>query len=307
LIVSVIILAYKRRSSLEVVLGRLTELPVHEVLVVDNGGELEGLTRAGVRVITPEKNIGIAGRNRAAENANGDLLLMLDDDSYPLPGAVEALSEAFESQPRLGVAGGLVRDVDEAGRVLRHDELGTFDWFFRGGRKGLAPSGGWPTFFFPEGASMIRRAAFLQVGGFFEPFFFQSTEVELSTRLLAHGWDVRYLPAARFDHMKEEGSRISKAGLELRVRNQLWYFWMHFPTLLASRRTIFYLAFDFIECTYRGAVGAWTRGVRDAWRGQKLVRQHRQPLPRSVIRRAELNRGRLHILLLLGQLQRKAL
>ena len=46
-----------------------------------------------------DKNLNIAGRNLAAQKARGELLLMLDDDSYPLPGAVEALRWAFEALP----------------------------------------------------------------------------------------------------------------------------------------------------------------------------------------------------------------
>lgn len=303
--VSVVIVTYKRRASLELVLDRLAELPVDEILVVDNGVDLDDFARDGVRLIRPPRNLGIAGRNVAAAEASGELLLMLDDDAYPLPGAIEALVAVFETQPRLGVAGGFVRDVDEAGNVVRQDEVGTFDWFFRGGRRGSPPSFGWPAFFFPEGASMVRREALLDVDGFFEPFFFHCEGVDLATRLLARGWDVRYVPSANFNHMKAEAGRLRDAGLDLRVRNQLWYFWLHFPLFLAIRRMGAYLVFDLIECTERRALGAWARGIANAWKDRGLIAGSRRPLPRAVIKRAELNRGRLHIRLLFEQLRKR--
>jgi GT2 family glycosyltransferase len=304
-VISAIILANRRRAALGRVLARLAELPVDEILVVDNGGELTALDAPNVRVLQPGRNVGVAGRNLAAREAEGDLLLMLDDDSYPLPGAVETLAGAFRSQPRLAAAGGFVRDVDEHGRLLKDTEVGTFDWFFRGGRDVVAPPEGLPTFFFPEGAAMVRRSALLEVGGFFEPFFFHTAEVDLTTRLLARGWDVRYVPAATFEHLKDPGGRLEMQGLHLRVRNQLWYFWLHFPAHLAVARSVSYLLFDLIECTYRGVPGAWADGVHEAWAGRDVVRSQRRPLPRDVLRRAELERGRLHVRLLIQQARLK--
>jgi GT2 family glycosyltransferase len=308
--VSAVIATRNRRDALEIVLDRLAELPVHEVLVADNGSgdgtaELVRSRGGNVRLLELDANVGIAARNRAAVHASGDLLLMLDDDAYPLPGSVEVLVERFEHDPRLGVAGGLVRDVDGKGRVFRSTELGTFDWWLRAGRKGEPPPEGFPAFFFPEGASMLRRSAFLEVGGFFEPYFHFSAEVDLATRLVAAGWDVRYVPQARFDHLKAPSGRASDRALYFRIRNNLWYLWLRFPAHVALRRTLGYLAFDLLDATYQRHPGAWARGVRDAWRQRALVRGERRPVPRELRHRAELNRGRTHVRLLLGQLRRR--
>jgi GT2 family glycosyltransferase len=308
--VSAVIVTWNRRDALETVLDRLAELPVAEVLVVDNGSEdgTAELVRArggNVRVLEQGENLGIAGRNRGAREATGELLLMLDDDAYPLPGAIEALVERFERDPRLGAAGGFVRDVDGEGGVVRSTELGTFDWWLRAGRKGEAPAEGFPAFFFPEGASLLRRSAYLEVGGFFEPYFYLSSEIDLATRLLAAGWDVRYLPQAAFDHMKAPGGRASDRALYFRIRNHLWYLWLRFPAHVALRRSVGYLLFDLLDASYQRHPGAWARAVRDAWTQRALVRGERRPVPRAVRQRAELNRGRTHARLLVGQLRRR--
>ena len=56
---------------------------------------------------------------------------------------------------------------------------------------------------------MLRRSAYLEVGGFFEPYFHFSAEIDLATRPLEARWDVRYVPQAQFDHMKAQSGRSS--------------------------------------------------------------------------------------------------
>lgn len=310
--VSAVVLSYNRGHVLPGVLNRILALPVDEVIVVDNGstdGSQDIVRGFGgrVRLVEADHNMGASGRNLGVEAASHELVLQLDDDSYPLPGAVESLRPLFERQPDLGVVGGFVRDVDPDGNLLRDTELGTFDWFLRAGARGEPPDDGFPTFFFPEGACMVRRSAYLEVGGFFPPFFFTASEVDLATRLLKAGWDVRYHPAAEFEHMKDPGGRLTPAHvLRLRIRNQLWYFWLRMPADVAVRRMIGYLAFDLVETGYRGLVRAWAGGIVDAWRQRDAIRGYRDPVPRAMLPRVECHRGRMHVQLLVGQFGKKA-
>lgn len=305
--VSAVILTYNRERSLAIVLARLSRLPLDEVIVVDNGSEdgtaaLVDRSGGNVRRIAGERNVGLVGRNTGVAEARNDLVLMLDDDSYPLPGAIEAMIEAHRRAPRAGVVGGWVIDIHPDGRPRWTDQVGTFDWFLRMGREGAAPPDGFPAIFFPAGGCMVKREAFLACGGYFEPFFLTITEVDLATRMLAAGWDVRYLPAAAFEHMKEPAGRVSQdRRLRYAVRNQIWYFWRHFPAAMMARRIPAYLLFDLILCTAEGAPGAWVRGIGEAWRSRADVSGTRVPLERSVIARAELNRGRLHVRLVVLQ------
>lgn len=305
---SAVILAFNRADDVEHTLDRLAGQPLHEVIVVDSGGDdTSERVRArddAVRLIEAP-DIGAAARNLGAEAAEGELLLMLDDDSYPRPGAIEMLRGAFARDPELGLAAGLVLEVARDGAVLHSDGVGTFDWFLRAGHRGPVPAEGIPTFFFPEGGCMVRRDAFLEAGGFFAPYFFTVSEVDVATRLIGLGWDVRYLPQAVFEHRKAPGGRADARTMRLRIRNQLWYFWLRFPAAVAARRIPAYLLFDLIECTYRGVPGAWADAIREAWRERERVRRFRAPLPRAAIRRAELNRGRMHLQLLAHMARRR--
>ena len=95
-----------RREALGIVLDHLERLPIDEIVIVDNGSE--GGTAELVRdrskhvvLVEPGRNTGTAGRNLGASIAQGDFLLQLDDDAYPLPGAVEVLLEGFSEAPWL--------------------------------------------------------------------------------------------------------------------------------------------------------------------------------------------------------------
>ena len=307
--VSAVIVAFSREDKLRRILDHLAGEPLVDIVVFDNSNDALAQRaagdRSGVRVIGERRNLGIAGRNRAADQAGGDLLLFLDDDSYPLPGAIAVMTNAMRADPTIGAIGGLVRDRDKHGNRLPDAALGSFDWWLRLGRRGDPPPNGFPTTGFSEGACVVRREAFVQAGGWFEPYFWQGGEIDLAIRLIANGWDVRYLPLAEFEHEKEPRDDFA-AFLYHQQRNRIWFYWRHFPAALAIRRVAAYLLLDFVESVHRRLPGVTWRAVRDSWRLRRLVAGTRRPLPRDVISRAELSAGRMHLRLLCALARRSA-
>jgi GT2 family glycosyltransferase len=307
--VTAVILAFNRRRAVERVLDELeAQGCVDEVIVVDTGsdGTADVVRARGVTVLEPG-DIGVAGRNVGAEAASHELVLMLDDDSYPETGAVRLLVDAMEANPRLGIATGLILDTSWDGEVLQATHPGSFDWFLRAGRTGNPPEG-FETFFFAEGGCVLRREAFLAAGGFFAPFFFTVSELDATMRLAGAGWETRYFPDAAFAHLKAPEARPSyDRTLRLRIRNQLWHYWLRYPPAMAAARIAGYLAFDLVECAYRGHPGTWAAAIGDAWRERATVAPDRRPLPRAVIRHVERNRGRMHAALLWAQLRQRVL
>ena len=309
--VTAVIPAYGKPDALATTLDHLASAQLDEVIVVDNSSspEIRAVVEGrgeGVRLIDPGTNLGVAARNLASREASGELLLSLDDDSYPLPGAVEAMVGAMSGNPATAVVGGLMRDRDSYGRRLSDDEVGSWDWWLRCGQGGEPPEEGFESNLFSEGAAMIRRDAFLEVGGWFEPFFHLSAEVDLTTRLIGSGWEIRYLPGACFEHMREpKPPQYFQRSVYYRTRNQLWYYWLRFPTAVAIRRIPAYLLYFLGESLFRRQPGAWARAVRDAWWQRSRVADARQPLPRSVIRKAERDRGRRLLRLMLTAMKRR--
>jgi N-acetylglucosaminyl-diphospho-decaprenol L-rhamnosyltransferase len=306
--VSAIVLVFNRPDPLARTLRELERAPIDEVVVVDNASSDDSgevARRAGARLITLDRNIGMAGRNVGARHANGELLLLVDDDCHPLPGGVDTLVEAFQRNSRLGVAGGMIHETDWRGNRIPDGTVGTFDWWLRCGQKGAPPPGGYPTNSFPECGCMIRRTALLEIGGFLEPFFLHCGEDELSARMLASGWDVRYLPAAEFDHIQKprDQSRHDSA-LEFKARNKIWFFLLRYPAVSAIPRMVLHSLAQVVEATALGYPKAWFRGVREAWRRWPEVKEARAPVPRHLIARLDSNRQRLLLLYLIGMAAR---
>ncbi|MCP9491619.1 MAG: glycosyltransferase family 2 protein [Solirubrobacteraceae bacterium MAG38_C4-C5] len=305
--ITAVILSFNRSSILSRTLDEVERLPFDEILVVDaastDGSAEMARGRGGrVQVMALDHDPGIASLNIAIRATRTEHVVILDDDSYPTPGAVERLRAVFDRLPRVGVVGGYIRDTLPDGREHR-GMTHTFDWYLGGGRISDDPHGV-PTFFFPQGGCMIRRSAFLEAGGFFEPQRFVVVELDVSTRMIAAGWDVRYLRDAVFIHLRPAVARPQNPNvLRIKVRNDIWYFWLRFPLSMAVRRVPAYAVHNLVQCAYRGATEAWSQGVADAWRDREEIRGMRQPLSREVLRRAEMNRGRLHAALMLKVLR----
>ncbi|HXU44330.1 MAG TPA: glycosyltransferase, partial [Thermoanaerobaculia bacterium] len=190
-----------------------------DLVVVDNGS-LGGLPPGPYRLVTPGRNLGFAGgANAGAAAATGEVLLFLNPDAHPEPGALDRLLEGFAAwpdaaglAPRLVGGNGLpqhrwqLRPLPSPGTLL----LQTL----------LIPAGKGPRREPPEGALVaqpaaaalaLRRSVFERIGGFderFHPAWFE--DVDLAKRLQEAGFLLRYLPAARFRHGL--GSTVPRLG-----------------------------------------------------------------------------------------------
>jgi GT2 family glycosyltransferase len=103
--VSVGVVNYNGESYLKPTLQAVERLgsAVDDVLLIDSGSKDGGLALVrehfpGVRVIALGANLGPgAARNRAIKEAGHDRVLLIDNDVEPLPGCIEALSEALDA------------------------------------------------------------------------------------------------------------------------------------------------------------------------------------------------------------------
>ncbi len=262
---SLIVPTHNRCDVLAETLSRLEALPdrAYEIIVVDNGStddtRLLEQHYPDVRWIRLERNIGAAARNVAAVAARGRVLLMLDDDSWPLEGVVDGLSQAFAEQPDLGAA---------ACRVVLADEPHRHD------------AGGVPGIFFNCGGA-IRREAFQQAGGFPIDFDYYVEEYDLCCRLLQKGWRISQRADLVVRHRRVAANRDNNRMLRYLVRNNLRLWHRYAPQDLLD---------DMIETTierYRrvaikeNALVGFERGLTEgsAEIARGLIRRH--PLTRE--------------------------
>jgi GT2 family glycosyltransferase len=213
--------------------------PRFELLVVDNGSEGE-LALGPARLIRPGRNLGFAGgANAGIAEARAPIVLLLNPDAVPEPGALERLLEGFAEYPdtaglapRLtGLAGEpqwgwQLRRLPSPGALLRH----TLPLGGSGGGLETEPAAGDPVEQPAAAALALRRSALEAVGGLdegFQPAWFE--DVDLARRLAAAGSVLRYWPAARFRHGL--GSTVPRLGygpfLSIYYRNLVRYLGKH--------------------------------------------------------------------------------
>jgi GT2 family glycosyltransferase len=211
---STVVVAWRSRADVARLAASFPASPRHELVVVDNFGDLDGADLgagpAPRRLLQPGRNLGFAaGCNLGARAATGDHLLFLNPDTLPVDAAFDRLLAGFTRWPQ---ADGLVPRLEgETGEGQHRWQLRPLPgpWallahaFFWNPSRGPAapPPAGTPVAQPAAAALALRRATFERVGGFderFHPAWFE--DVDLARRLAAHGARVVYEPAACFRH-----------------------------------------------------------------------------------------------------------
>jgi GT2 family glycosyltransferase len=218
-----------------------------------------------VEVLAAGENLGYPSScNRAAQRARGDYLLFLNPDAHADPDCVERLVEACERDPRAAVAGAQVLFPDRR-RVNAGDNplhLSGISW---AGRYGQPVEAGPPrdAAVVSGAALLVRRDAWVALGGYTEGFFMYYDDVDLAWRARIAGWRVVFCPAARVVHDYE----FIKGAAKWRCleRNRWWCLLAHLQlrTLLVLAPIL--LAVEAAVWRYAGRQG-WGEAKRDAWR-----------------------------------------
>ncbi len=193
--------------------------PRFELVVVDNGSHGE-LAIGGARLVAPGCNLGFAGgANAGFAAARAPLLLLLNPDALPEPGALEALVAGFAAlpeaaglAPHLAGAAGEPQWPWQLRRLPRPWEAALQALFLPLPRPLAAEPAAGAAIPQPAAAALaLRRTALERVGGLdagFFPAWFE--DVDLARRLRAAGLVLRYWPAARFVHAL--GSTVAELG-----------------------------------------------------------------------------------------------
>lgn len=280
-LVSVCILSYNRRADLARTLERLQSDPYGrlELLVADNAsgdGTPEMLREAfpAVRLFTHPENIGIDALNTAVMAARGEVILVLDDDSWPEPGAIGRAVARFGENPRLGLV-----TCD----ILEPESQKRWDMAYLPLDPGSGPQ---PWFCFVGCGFFIRTGLFQAMGGYPQDFFLYANEAPVAAEVFLRGFELEFLPDARVFHkMPNRQGGFSQNHVFYGLRNDLqtaWrYFhgWRYYDILLGRLVTGFLL----LASLGRGSLAAYFRALREL---RAYRRRHtRRPLPEPAMRR----------------------
>ena len=199
-----------------------------QVVLVDNASEPGPLAETLERFIGDERlvvrisavNSGFAAAcNQGAALADAPAILFLNPDCTLAAGSLAALCRALDSAAGVGMVGGLLTDergVEQAG--ARRAVPTPWRSFVRG--FGLARfAARWPRLFcdyclhrdpLPPAAidveavsgacTMVKRAAFADVGGWDEGFFLHCEDLDLCMRFRGRGWRILFVPDAPAVH-----------------------------------------------------------------------------------------------------------
>jgi GT2 family glycosyltransferase len=167
-----------------------------ETLVVDDGSTddiadvVERFT--GVRLISQANAGPAAARNHGAREANGDVILFTDDDCEPAPGWLDAMLEPFRDEEVVGVKGAYrTRQKSLIARFVQAEYEDRYRLMAR-----IQDID-----FIDTYSAAFRRPRFLEMGGYDTDFPVACAEdIELSYRMSAKGWKMRFAPSAIVYH-----------------------------------------------------------------------------------------------------------
>jgi GT2 family glycosyltransferase len=235
--VAVVMITHNRCAEVLRSLGHLTHLPERpRIVLVDNGSSDNTAGAVAERlpevlVVESGCNLGAAGRNLGVLNTAAHYIAFCDDDTWWHPGGLRRAADLMDTCPRLAVLTGRVligpeRQEDPACRVMSASPL-----------KPEPGMPGPPLLGFLAGASVVRRSAFLEAGGFPTRVLIGGEEQCLAVDLAARGWWLCYLRELVVYHYPS-ARRDAPARRANEIRSALWFAWLRRPWLSALRQTL---------------------------------------------------------------------
>jgi GT2 family glycosyltransferase len=218
-----------------------------------------------VELVASSENLGAVGRNVGVALLDTPYVAFCDDDTWWDPGSLRTAADVLDRHPRLAAV--TARILVEPGGAedpivaeLRNSPVQGADWL-PGPALGSVLAG----------ASVLRRDAFLQVGGFSDRLWLGGEEELMAGDLAAAGWELCYLPELTVHH---QASRLRDPHRRRHdgIRNTLWTTWLRRPLRPALRRTV-----HLLRTVPRDRVTA--RALLAAVRGIPWVLRERRVLP----------------------------
>jgi GT2 family glycosyltransferase len=238
------------------VLQQLDPRPLEVLITMD--GCTEDVV-AAVKTESPEARVfvneialgSVASRDRMMRAARGDLVLALDDDSYPEQlDCIDRIVQMFEQQPHLAVLH-FPQRTDEYPETLAQTDFGP---------EHLTRS-------FANSGAVLRRSTYLQLPGFESRFFHMYEEPDYGLQCVAAGYEVLFSPVITIRHHYSGETRDEIRIHHRHARNELWSTLMRCPLPFALGILMWRVFSQFRYACKRG----WSWVLREpVWWGQAL-------------------------------------
>ena len=257
-----------------------------QTIVIDNASPagIEAICEpyAGVDVVRLERNAGFVGAiNLGALRADGDAIVLLNDDCVCDPGFVERIVAPLDPGAGVVMTAGVMRDwrhrglIDSAGMELDRTLL-VFDYL--NGEPLSCLDGGVADPIGPSGAAAaFDRATFVSAGGFDSRLFAYGEDVDLVLRLRRLGFSCRLARDARgyHEHSASFGSGSARKNyLTGFARGYLLRKW----GVVNARRLGPVMIRELVLCAGQAVIDGNTTGIRGRVRGyREAVETERYP------------------------------
>jgi len=194
----------------------------------------------------------VASRDRMIREARGDLVLALDDDSYPEQlDCIARIVPFFQQQPQLAVLH-FPQRTDEYPQTLAQTKFGS---------EHLTRS-------FANSGAVLRRSTYLQLPGFESRFFHMYEEPDYALQCVAAGYDVVFSPVITIRHHYSGQARNEIRIHHRHARNEFWSTVMRCPFPFAIGVAAWRVFSQFRYACKRG----WSWAIREpAWWWQALA------------------------------------
>ncbi len=245
-----------------------------------------------VRLLRSETRFGVgAGRNWLMREAKGDAFVVLDDDAFFVDDdALLRIEAALTRYPDAGILALKIRDFRGDGeRWLTPHPRGA------GTEERLATPH--RVAYFLGGAHVIRRTVIEACGPYPESYAYGNEELDLAYRAIDRAFTIQFVPDVVVHHKPPAGPTpdIDEARHRLyhHTRSRLLLAHAHLPAAPAVVYSLGWAGIYGLRAVRHRAVGAFLRGVRDAWREAKAT--PRKPIGPAAIAYLRDHFGRLWI------------
>jgi glycosyltransferase involved in cell wall biosynthesis len=198
-----------------------------EILVYDDASDQNSATMVrekypSAKVYRSEENVGqIRLRNKGFQDAQGEYLFSLDDDSYFNDSlTITKVVDVLEKYPK----------VAAAALPYFEPKLNRRHFYNSQHPDGNSSEPMRSVANFTACAASFRQEAVREVGGYCEDFFFAFEEDDLSIRLLDRGWDIISIPVTPLIHLFS-GIRDREKLHILGPRNSILFIFLNVPLL----------------------------------------------------------------------------
>ena len=234
-----------------------------EVLVIDNASKEDfsnvvSLRHPQVKISRNEHRLGFSTNNNLMfSQSAGRYLMLLNDDTLILEGAIDRLIQFMDANPKAGAVGAYLLNSDGS-------RQSSFSYFPRPTLEAVFPAANWSHLFYGHsdgpfevdsvcGAAMVVRKEILNNVGMldtaFDPIY--SEEVDWCFRIKEAGWKVFTHPEAKIIHYGSQTmDQIPDKKYELLQAHKLKFFRKHKGPIAAETYRILFMVSTFIKLIF---------------------------------------------------------